>query len=749
MGGATLALAGSVSPSLVVLGVGIGIAAGACFYDRRFALLAVAVLGAMYSTQAADRALQDRLAPALAGKTLEIVGRIATIPRREVGRIRFEVELRSGKVSAVERPVPLPRKIVLSWYRPPHGLAPRAGEVWRFAVRLRRPRSRANPGGFDYAGWALAHGIGAGGYIYHNRATRLAGAAGGLLEWRERLARAIRTALPDNPAAGLVTGLAVGERGGVSQAQWATLRATGTTHLLAISGLHLGLIAALVFFLARGILRRAHGLVRHIPVLLAAAVLAWLAALGYAALAGFGLPTRRALVMLALPLVALMLRRRVALGDALGLAAFVVTLFAPLAVITASFWLSFGAVAALLYGLASARSGRGLVRAQLVVSLGLIPLVGAFFGQISLIGPVANLLAVPVVGWLVVPFALLGIMATLLHPGWGEVFFRAAAWGLRHLFIALDWLAHVPHATFAIAPVGGWVLAAAILGAVALLAPRGLGVRLAGAALCLPLLWPVILKPPIGGFFLTVFDVGQGSAVAIQTARHVVLVDSGPAGWRGRSAGSEILLPYFAAYRLEKPSLILISHANMDHAGGLSALAAAWPEVPVFSSAPGMGRMCRAGQRWTYDKVDFLILSPPATSGSSGNNRSCVLKVGSSGGSVLIPGDIERGRERWLVTHARRALGAEVLIAPHHGSATSSTPAFIAAVHPRFVIFTTGYHNRYGFPRQAVLARYGSTPARRLNTAYTGALRFEVAPGKGVRLRGRYRLDHRRPWTDP
>ncbi len=709
----------------------------------------MAVLGAIYSTHAADRALRDRLAPALAGKTLEIVGRIATIPHRNVGRIRFEVEVRRGKIPGIGHPVSLPRKIVLSWYRPPHGPTPKAGEVWRFAVRLRRPRSRANPGGFDYAGWALAHGIGAGGYVYHNRATRLAGAAGGLLQWRERLARAIQAALPNNPAAGLVTGLAVGERGEVSQAQWRTLRATGTTHLLAISGLHLGLIAALVFFLARGILRRAHALVRHIPVLLAAAVLAWLAALGYAALAGFGLPTRRALVMLALPLVALMLRRRIALGDALGLAAFVVTLFSPLAVITASFWLSFGAVAALLYGLAAARSGRGLVRAQLVVSLGLIPLVGAFFGRISLIGPVANLLAVPVVGWLVVPFALLGIMATLLHPGWGDVFFRAAAWGLRHLFIALDWLAHVPHATLAIAPVDGLVLAAAIGGAVALLAPRGLGIRLAGAALCLPLLWPLIREPPAGGFFFTVFDVGQGSAVAIQTARHIVLVDSGPAGWNGRSAGSEILLPYFAAYRLHRPSLIVISHADRDHAGGLPALAAAWPDVPVFSSAPGIGRMCRAGQRWRYDRVDFFILSPPPGSGHPDNNHSCVLKVSGSGGSVLIPGDIERGGEHWLVTHARRALAAEVLIAPHHGSATSSTPAFIKAVHPRFVIFTTGYHNRYGFPRQTVLARYGSTPARLFNTAYTGALRFEVVPGEGVRLRGRYRLDHRRPWTDP
>ncbi len=748
LAGGTLALAGHHLIALPAL-LGAAVAALAIMlWDRRAALLFVAALGASWTTYMAGQALADRLSPALEGKMIAVTGTIASLPQAQPGRLRFQFTVATA-ASTSGRALKHPSKVTLSWYKPQAARLPRMGERWRFGVRLHRPRSLADPGVFDYAGWALAHGIGASGNIYHDRAERLAPAGVGLGPLRAHIARAIAEALPASPYAGLVAGLAVGERGGVSEAQWRTLRATGTTHLLAISGLHLGLVAALVFFLVLMFVRRVPRLVQRVPARVIAVGAAALAAVGYAALAGFSLATERALIMLILPLFALVLRRRIAVADALACAAIAVSLYTPLALVTASFWLSFGAVAALVYGLRSARPGRGLIRAQLVVALGLAPLVAAFFGQISLIGPIANLCAIPVVGWLVVPAALTGAVATLLHPGWGAPLFHCAAFLLARLWSALDWLAGLPHATLALGPAAWLVLAAALAGACLLLAPRGLGLRLAGLALLVPLVFPASTRPAPGDYRLTVLDVGQGLAAVVTTAHHVLLVDTGPRWWGVNNAGREIVIPFFRAHRLGRPSLLLLSHGDSDHAGGLDSIKRAWPGLPILSSVPGTGEPCLAGRHWRWDGVAFAILAPPPGAEGSVNNRSCVLKVSAAGGSVLLPGDIEAGRERWLLVHAGSKLAADLLIAPHHGSATSSTPDFLAAVHPRFVVFAAGYRNRYRFPRPEVLARYRDAGARLFDSARDGALGFSVSRAGGIRLLIRYRPQHSRPWTDP
>ncbi|MGH8270911.1 MAG: ComEC/Rec2 family competence protein, partial [Gammaproteobacteria bacterium] len=326
LAGGTLALAGH---HLIAMPVLLGVAAGALaimLWDRRAALLVAAVLGAMWTTHVAAQALAARLSPALEGRTIVVTGRIANLPQVQPGRVRFQFTVAMG-ASTSGRALKHPSRIALSWYRPHAARLPRTGERWRFAVRLRRPRGLADPGVFDYAGWALAHGIGASGYVYHNRAEWLAPAGAGLGPLRAHIARAIAEALPANPYAGLVAGLAVGERGGMSEAQWRTLRATGTTHLLAISGLHLGLVAALVFFLVLMFVRRIPSLIQRIPARVIAVGAAALAAVGYAALAGFSLATERALIMLVLPLFALVLRRRIAVADALAFAAIVVSLY--------------------------------------------------------------------------------------------------------------------------------------------------------------------------------------------------------------------------------------------------------------------------------------------------------------------------------------------------------------------------------------------------------------------------------------
>lgn len=745
VGGAALALAGTSLVPLWILAAATGAALLGAVRLRPLLLAAAALAGALWSTHAAWDGLADRLPPALEKHTLTVVGEVAGLPRVEPGRARFTLLVDSARDSA-GRPVAGLRRIAVSWYRPP-AATPRVGERWRLRVRVKRPRSLSDPGGFDYAGWSLAHGIDATGYVYHGHAVRLAPAGAGLGPLRARIASGVHRALPGSPWAGLVAGLAVGARGGITQAQWQTLRTTGTSHLLAISGLHLGLVAALAFLLSGMIVRRIPALTRRVPARLVAAGAGMLAALVYAALAGFSLPTERALIMLAAPLVALLWRRRLGAGAALGLAAVAVTLLTPLAVMSPSFWLSFGAVSVLMWGLVGYR-GRGWLRPQWVVSLGLIPLLALFFGRIPLLGPLANVVAIPVVGWLAVPPALAGAVAELMHPGWGAPLFHASAFVLNHLWPVLQWLQARSFATVAVSP-PAWALAAAVAGVVLLLAPRGLGVRAAGLGLMVPLFWPPVPGLAGGAYRVTVLDVGQGLAAVVRTAHHVLLVDTGPRWWGGNDAGRGIVIPYLRASGVRAPDEVVLSHADSDHSGGLASIEHRWPHLPVLSGVRGAAHPCHRGEHWHWDGVAFRILGPDRGAQGSRNDRSCVLKVSAGGGSTLFPGDIEKPGEQALLDDGAGRLAAQVLVAPHHGSNTSSTPAFVRAVHPRYVVFATGYRNRYHFPRPGVEARYRALGSRLLDTAHAGAITFLVDARHGVRLVGRYRLDHRHPWTDP
>ena len=746
VGGATLALAGSaLVPSWMLAGSAILSLVAALRW--RLVLVATAMLcGALWATHGASVALGHRLPGTLEGHTLILTGRVSGVPLDEPGRARFSFSIESARAARTGKPVPALRHVRLSWYRPPR-VTPRAGERWRIAARLKRPRSLADPGVFDYAGWALAHAVDAGGYVYHDRAQRLSAATAGLSPVRARVAAAVRKALPGNPWAGLVAGLAVGVRGGITQAQWETLRMTGTSHLLAISGLHLGLVAALVFMLAGFAVRRVPALTRRIPARLTAGTAAVLAALGYAALAGFSLPTVRALVMLGVPLAALLWRQRTAVPAALGVAAFIITLVSPLAVMTASFWLSFGAVTVIAWGLAGC-PGAGWLRAQWIVSLGLVPLLALFFARISLIGPVANLIAIPIVGWLAVPQALLGAVAEIVHPGWGAPLFRGSAFVLAHLWPVLHWLQIRSFATLSAAPTP-WAVGAGVMGVLLILAPRGLGVRVAGAGLLLPLFWPPVHALSPGAYRVTVLDVGQGLSAVVRTAHHMLLVDTGPRWWHGNDAGRSVIEPYLRARGLPRPDRIVLSHADSDHSGGLTTLEKRWPGLFVLSGVRGAAHPCHRGEQWRWDGVTFRILGPDIGAGGSRNDRSCVLRVSGPGGSVLFPGDIEKGGEHALLDDGAGRLSAQVLVAPHHGSNSSSTPPFVAAVHPRYVVFSTGYRNRYHFPRPRVVARYRRIGARLLNTAHAGAVTFVVDSRAGVKLVSRYRVEHVHPWTDP
>jgi competence protein ComEC len=715
-------------PSLLVLGLclaGLGvIALTGC---RRACLPAVVVLGFCWTAQAALAGLGHRWPPAADGRDVALTGWIDRLPARDAGRTVFSL-----RVTDAETETP-PRRVRLSWYDPAPELE--AGQALVVEARLRSPRGLVNPGGFDYERWLFLEGYDATGYVRGGRIDDARyGPGQAWLELRASLVARLHRLLGDPDAAALVTALALGERGDFDDEDWTVLRRTGTSHLVAVSGLHIGLIAALAFWLASRLALRLPGpAARHAPTLAASTSL--LVASGYAALAGFSLPTERALLMLVVAQGLLIARRRSPLASGLGLALIAVLLFDPLASLSASFWLSFGAVALLLAASSSRRAHgaqraqRGLsahavsfLRVQWTLTIGLAPLVLWFFGQVSLASIPVNLVAIPVFSLVVVPLSLLTAAASLLGGAAAAVATPAdlvagVVWrGLEHA-------AAFRLAAFELPRPSLLALWLAIVGVAMWIPPH----PLPGRRLVLWTLFPLGLgggtRLAPGEARVTVLDVGQGLAVAVETARHRLLYDAGPVYRSGFDAGAEIVAPVLADLDRKPLDLMLISHSDSDHAGGAPAVSARYPGAEILAGPDVTdpdAEECRAGQAWRWDRVRFTVLHPPAVFGPPGNETSCVLRIDTLGGSVLLTGDIEDRAEARLT--AAGGLDADVVLVPHHGSLTSSGPAFVAAVDPRIAIASAGHDNRWGFPKLKVRERWEGRGAAWLVTGEDGAI---------------------------
>lgn len=714
---------------------------------------AALVAGALWALLHAHWVLAHELDPALEGADLVVEGRIASLPEPRERAVRFRFDIEAARHGG--EPVASPSRVRLSWY----GQAPplTVGERWRLVVRLKRPSGYRNPGGFDYEAWLFRQGIRATGYVRDGEANRRLGAAATAApvgRWRQQLSARIGEVLDGDPVRGLAEALAIGERSRIDPGQWAVLNRTGTSHLVAISGLHIGLVAGLMFFLTRWSWSRSVRLSLRLPAQRAAALVAMAGALVYAAMAGFSLPTQRALIMVAVLMAALFWQRRVRPAHGLSLALLAVLLLDPLAVLAPGFWLSFGAVAIILYAMAG-RLGRGRWfqqwgRVQWVIAVGLFPLLVWFFQEASLVAPLANLLAVPVVSFAVVPVVLLGAASLFPFPGLGAALLGLAAEILRVLWGALASLAGTPFATWA----GGSAVAAlpaACLGVLVMLAPRGLPARWLGAVLCLPLLVADAPRPAHGTAWFTLLDVGQGLAAVVRTRGHTLVYDTGPRYGEHFDTGAAVVVPFLRVRGVDRLDRLVISHGDNDHRGGAASVLEAYPAPDVVSADPerlaiGSARPCTAGEQWRWDGVDFAFLHPPADSGwAPGNDRSCVLQVRAGGQVLLLTGDIERAAE-WRLLRTPQALPADVLVAPHHGSKTSSGADFIAAVDPSYVLFPVGYRNRWDFPRASVVARYQARGAMLLDTARDGAIGFRLGGAEALAPPSRHRHDHRRYW---
>jgi competence protein ComEC len=721
-----------------------------------------AAAGFFYAAAWAQWRLADRLPPQWEGVALALTGVVAGLPQPFEGGVRFDFDIEQVEPAKAR----LPRRVALSWY---NGTSPeefqdiapiRAGERWRFNVLLRRPHGSANPHGFDYESWLLQRAIGATGYVRPGGTARLDDLALRPAYFVERTREILRErfwdTLPGYPYAGILIALAIGDQNAIDARQWRLFARTGVSHLMSISGLHVTMVASLFAALVHWLWRRSSALMLALPARKASALAMFLAAFAYCLIAGFAVPAQRTVYMVGVVALALWANRISSVSRVLCFALLVVLLLDPWAVLAPGFWLSFGAVALILYvATGRLRPGHGVVewgRVQWAITLGLAPLLLVWFQQMSLVSPLANAVAIPLVSLVVTPLALAGSVLPF------DFILQLAHAAMAVQMWLLEWCAGLPLAVWQQHAPAAWTVALALAGTAWLLLPRGVPARWLGVTLLLPMYAVTPAVPAPGAAWVTVLDVGQGLAVFVQTKRHALLYDTGPAYSPEADSGTRVILPYLRASGIARLDAVVVTHNDSDHAGGAAAVLSGLPVGALYSSlsashaallvAPAYRLPCAAGQGWDWDGVRFDLLHPTAGSYAidklKSNDRSCVLKISTARGTVLLTGDIEARSEQELLARVPGELRADVLVVPHHGSRTSSTDEFIAAVQPRWAVFTVGYRNRLGHPKEDVVERYRLSGAQMLRTDTAGAVLVRL-DDEGVGVQS-YRELRRRYW---
>lgn len=597
-------------------------------------------------------------------------------------------------------------------------------------AKLKLPIALSNPGGFDQEKKNFIDKIQLAGKIIHIvelhtkrelSVTRL----------RAYLLKKMKTLLEGHEMLGVLEAMLLGWQKDISPMQWQLFRATGTSHLVAISGAHIGFVAALCYGLARKVFSRFYRLTLWIPAQCLASGFAFLSAIAYSALAGFSLPTRRACIMILVAMLAVMTRRAVASWRVLSLAWLGVFILDPFAPMQVGFWLSFGCVAALIYGLnhqPNFSKWRQMWQAQQVVFIALIPLSLYFFGQLSLIAPLANLLALPLVSFVIVPFGLFAIIVLPFSQTLAQWLLLSMDFLLQVLIFILKYLASVPFAFWQSRPISFLTLSLGLL-AVCLLLNSHFGIKRHVAwLLFIPCLYSKSLSIPYGECRFTLLDVGQGLSAMVQTQHHSLLYDAGPQYNQDSDAGTRVIEPFLYHQQIKQIDKLVISHGDLDHQGGLRSLKTSYFK-DVVSGEPQRLKLaaqrCQVGERWQWDGVDFEFLSPHETH-KRANDNSCVLKVTVGPQSIMLTGDISKKVENYLVKKQSDKLASTILIAPHHGSLSSSSEKFVRLVKPEYALFAAGYSNKFNFPKEAVLARFSQISAINLISWQSGALIFHL-----------------------
>lgn len=712
-------------------------------------------------------ALADRLPSASASTDISVSGSICEFPRRQDGSLRFVLETQVSDAS-----IHVPERILVTWYDSAPEIWP--GEAWQLQLRVRSPRGSVSPGAFDFERWLFSERIGATGWVRQSGYNRRLADVQSLCpvsQVRASLARRMAAPLAGRAAAPYVLGLSVGAYQALAEEEWEKLRRTGTIHLISISGFHIALVAGPFALLGLLLGRCLLALGMSCRPKLWAGWTAVCAAASYGLLAGFSVPLLRSVVMLLTAAVLLSLRRAVSGPTIFAAVILAVLLVEPFAPLVPGFWLSFAGVAILaLVATAGSplpgasgidptlalfvrtlgrglQAGRLLVLTQLAMTICLAPLMLIFFGQLPLAGAIANFAAVPAFSLMLVPLTLLAAAVAAVSPDASVPVLLLAAdcFDLWRSF--LGWCAELPFAVWYLPAPHLVALLLAALGVVWFLWPRPWPARGLGPLLLLGLLTGAAPLVGAGGLRIVVLDVGQGLSVLVQTASHALLYDAGPLFRRG-DAGERIVVPALQALGVQRLDRLLLSHGDADHRGGAWSVIERYPQVDVLGTAPKGGRSepCRAGQVWEWDGVHFEILHPAGDAHwNSDNNSSCVLLISAADVRVLLPGDIEAEAEHDLL--ARGTLpSADLLLAPHHGSRTSSSMEFVAATDPQYVVFATGFGNRWHFPVADVVSRWRAADACLFNTAEEGTLQFDLSSSGLLSLSHRWRAQALGVW---
>ncbi|WP_029046882.1 DNA internalization-related competence protein ComEC/Rec2 [Cupriavidus sp. amp6] len=716
----------------------------------------------------ADMRLRDWLPDSHESRDLDVRGVVSGLPSESAGGVRFALTVERAVPDGPGEPAPtLPGRLLLHWRDAPPDLYP--GQRYTLTVRLRRPRGLANPFGFDYALWLLAQGYGATGYVrrahgppQEARRERLAWR---IEAWRAAVRDRLRAALPADARYGpVLIALVIGDQRGIDTEDWQLFRRTGISHLVSISGLHITMIAGMAGSFVGMLWRYSFGLGRRLrrplplwlPARYAALVTAVAGAVAYGLLAGMQIPALRTVAMLCVAALAVWGGRAPPASVVLACAALAALLLDPWAVMSPGFWLSFGAVAVIFY---AARSEHGeletrwqrmratlaaAARTQWAVTAGLVPLTLLMFQQVSVVSPLANALAIPVVSLLVTPLSLAAAAVPAVPAVLAAPLLAVAHQAMVWLAALLGWLSGLPWAMWEAPGSGPLPLLLAGLGIALSLAPLASAVvRLHGGLLVLPL---VLARGPSvahGEFRAMMLDVGQGTAVLVQTRAHALLYDAGPGYASGASAGAQVVVPLLRGLGLGRIDHLMVSHEDADHAGGVADVEAAVavaarstgapPGHALLGPVPSGWAPCAAGQQWEWDGVHFTVLHPlPSQSQHAeiaSNARSCVLHVATARHRLLLTGDIGEAEERALIDRLPpEALHADVMVVPHHGSGTSSGAVWLEAVRPQAAVFQLGYANRYRHPRADVWERYGRAGIARYRSDETGAVTMATAP---------------------
>jgi len=689
------------------------------------------LLGLLLATYQATDLVERKIASNAEGKEIVITGTVIDIPSVRDDGTRFLFDVNTAKF--VKNPndvIKLDGIVRLGWFQQLQTM--QAGELWQLKVKLKRPSGFMNPGGFDYEKWLFTQRIIATGYVRKSKdlentenkklnQTITPEVLRSVDYYRQKIHENIQSWVDNKSSAAVLSALLVAVRDKLDDEQWRLLQATGTSHLVAISGLHIAVVAGFAFFPMMLLWRLFPRLNERIPLRVAGAIVGTIFAICYAVLAGFTLPTQRALLMVIIGLWGLVSRRNFDAWAILSLALILVLLWDPLAAMTVSFWLSFLAVFLILYFVKrQIEKPRWMViKLQIFLSLAMLPLTLLFFGTASLTSPVANLFAIPWVSLLVVPVSLLALVFMPFSTFLSTKLLGLAAYFIDWFFTGLELLGNSALSQLDMTEIPASLLILAFMGLLVLLLPKGFPARWLGLTLILP---AIIYQPNTakrGGFDYTLLDVGQGYASVLHTQNHTLIYDTGNRISATFDLGKLVVAPYLRSKGINKIDMMMISHEDMDHRGGAKYLQDNYViDKLVSSDFRGLNgsKLCLQGQKWQWDGVHFEVLSPSITYQGNDNNRSCVLRIWNKYHSLLLTGDIQKQTEKALLESNPEILRSDVISVPHHGSKTSSTTLFLKQVSPKIGLISAGYRSRFGHPKPTVVSRYQDQGIELLDT---------------------------------